>query len=395
MQVNPNINTALQSSAIPEIPRPHANSMEEENGRDATLMTVPEAPVQPGIFHHILKSEAKDDSTSKLHSNKMTGGAGEGKGMEEGTLAGKRKDTADSQGEVPEKKGKGEDPQSSDQDPVQLEGSHKGKKQLNPGRWTKEEHKRFIEALDKFGKNWKKVEAYVGSRTGTQVRSHAQKYFMKTKEDSRSLARPGRDESVSTITVPPAEKSKPDVVPEPKRSAVPQREGLELQLDQLEKFVASALKRLSVARDSLGNLAKYFESLRNEFAVLFQGVSSVMSELQNDPVGADRCSRILMGVRFGLEEIDKSLKVLSEPMFRPASEAQYKFLQQYMEAKYGLRSMAEVESRFTKLSDWVETGHADTAPVTEPNNTCTSGQQNVHSSAAVPRFRILLNSRKL
>ena len=48
------------------------------------------------------------------------------------------------------------------------------------GRWTKEECKLFEEALEKYGKHWKKVEAYVGTRSGTQIRSHAQKYFLKS-----------------------------------------------------------------------------------------------------------------------------------------------------------------------------------------------------------------------
>lgn len=45
------------------------------------------------------------------------------------------------------------------------------------GRWTKEEHQRFIEGLKLFGKNWKKVEEYVSTRNGAQIRSHAQKFF--------------------------------------------------------------------------------------------------------------------------------------------------------------------------------------------------------------------------
>ena len=34
------------------------------------------------------------------------------------------------------------------------------------GRWTKQEHKNFLEALKLYGKNWKKVEEHVGTRTG-------------------------------------------------------------------------------------------------------------------------------------------------------------------------------------------------------------------------------------
>lgn len=45
------------------------------------------------------------------------------------------------------------------------------------GKWTYEEHNRFLQALELYGNIWKKVEDYIGSRTRAQIRSHAQKYF--------------------------------------------------------------------------------------------------------------------------------------------------------------------------------------------------------------------------
>lgn len=34
-----------------------------------------------------------------------------------------------------------------------------------------------MKALNIFGRNWKEVENYIGSRSASQARSHAQKYF--------------------------------------------------------------------------------------------------------------------------------------------------------------------------------------------------------------------------
>ena len=52
---------------------------------------------------------------------------------------------------------------------------------LNEGRWSFKEHIKFIEAIVEYGKNWKDVQKYVGSRSSTQARSHAQKFFLKLK----------------------------------------------------------------------------------------------------------------------------------------------------------------------------------------------------------------------
>ena len=34
-----------------------------------------------------------------------------------------------------------------------------------------------------YGKDWKKVEDHIGTRTGAQIRSHGQKYFMRIENE--------------------------------------------------------------------------------------------------------------------------------------------------------------------------------------------------------------------
>ena len=52
---------------------------------------------------------------------------------------------------------------------------------FNEGRWTKEEHEKFLEGIVLYGINWKKIKTLIETRTLMQVRSHAQKFFYKMK----------------------------------------------------------------------------------------------------------------------------------------------------------------------------------------------------------------------
>lgn len=53
--------------------------------------------------------------------------------------------------------------------------------------WTPHEHQRFLEALAKFGpKDVRAIASYVGSRNATQVRTHAQKYFLRVARERKN-----------------------------------------------------------------------------------------------------------------------------------------------------------------------------------------------------------------
>lgn len=65
----------------------------------------------------------------------------------------------------------------SDSDEGSLEAADA--KGSNTGRWTKEEHETFLLGLSLYGRDWKKVATAIKTRTPSQIRSHAQKYFQK------------------------------------------------------------------------------------------------------------------------------------------------------------------------------------------------------------------------
>ena len=73
-----------------------------------------------------------------------------------------------------------------------MQENNQEKEKLQTGRWTKEEHQRFMYgnfgqnvAIMQHGKDWKKVEQIVRTRSGSQVRSHAQKFFNKLQKGNQ------------------------------------------------------------------------------------------------------------------------------------------------------------------------------------------------------------------
>lgn len=66
--------------------------------------------------------------------------------------------------------------------PIHPAVTHSGYHRFTPkghGRWTLEEHQRFLQGLEMHGKSWTRIALMIPSRNVIQVRTHAQKFFKK------------------------------------------------------------------------------------------------------------------------------------------------------------------------------------------------------------------------
>ena len=96
---------------------------------------------------------------------------------------------------------------------------------LSIGRWHLSEHKRFLEAIIKFGNDWKKVEKYIGTRTSSQARSHAQKFFIKLKEEQKK-SKISKDIDYSNSTIKSFHDALQSMTPEKKENIIKELENV-------------------------------------------------------------------------------------------------------------------------------------------------------------------------
>eukprot|EP00941_MAST-03F_sp_MAST-3F-sp1_P003820 g3820.t1 len=93
------------------------------------------------------------------------------------------------------------------------------------GKWSADEHQLFLEGLSTFGKDWKRIANQVQTRTLTQIRTHAQKYFLKL-EKLRSLGLEGESVLHQRMKARPKSKTKtrsPRTQKTPKKTKTPKK----------------------------------------------------------------------------------------------------------------------------------------------------------------------------
>ncbi|XP_047069823.1 protein REVEILLE 7-like [Lolium rigidum] len=89
-------------------------------------------------------------------------------------------------------------------------------------KWTEEEHKLFLEAMQLHGRAWRRIQEHIGTKTAVQIRSHAQKFFSKVIRESSGDNSSGAGAGAEApIQIPPPRPKRKSVHPYPcnRRSA--------------------------------------------------------------------------------------------------------------------------------------------------------------------------------
>ncbi|CAO2047948.1 unnamed protein product, partial [Urochloa humidicola] len=100
-------------------------------------------------------------------------------------------------------------------------------------KWTEDEHKRFLEALQLHGRAWRRIQEHIGTKTAVQIRSHAQKFFTKVVKESSG----SNTAAAPAIQIPPPRPKRKPAHPYPRKvdGAAKKHAPALKQLQQLEK----------------------------------------------------------------------------------------------------------------------------------------------------------------
>ncbi|CAL4884713.1 unnamed protein product [Urochloa decumbens] len=83
-------------------------------------------------------------------------------------------------------------------------------------KWTEDEHKRFLEALQLHGRAWRRIQEHIGTKTAVQIRSHAQKFFTKVVRES-SGSNTAEGAAAPAIQIPPPRPKRKPAHPYPRK----------------------------------------------------------------------------------------------------------------------------------------------------------------------------------
>ncbi|KAJ3706852.1 hypothetical protein LUZ61_010557 [Rhynchospora tenuis] len=138
-------------------------------------------------------------------------------------------------------------------------------------KWTEEEHKKFLEALQLHGRNWRRIEEHIGTKTTIQIRSHAQKFFSKVSRESTNKS-DGTSNLIPIHIPPPRPKRKPTRPYPRKLGSVVSSEQM---IPALKKPEKPSLEQMVVDQQENGSPTSVLSNVASE--LVGSGSSTVIS----------------------------------------------------------------------------------------------------------------------
>ncbi|CAK4718978.1 unnamed protein product [Aphanomyces euteiches] len=168
----------------------------------------------------------------------------------------------------------------------------------NGGRWSDHEHRLFLQGIEMYGKDWRRIARLVQTRTTVQTRSHAQKHFDRLEKEKR-----GDD----TAKKPPVKHKKAAHDKVQANVMFPPRSMLEDQMFQYLHGPPAA----AVVVDHVAPLAKPSSSLDSSLPPPIAFMSSLdyfsfASDVMSMPTATDDDQQHRQDVEFLLEDTDMS-----------------------------------------------------------------------------------------
>ncbi|KAI7744972.1 hypothetical protein M8C21_003204 [Ambrosia artemisiifolia] len=149
--------------------------------------------------------------------------------------------------------------------------------------WTEPEHDKFLEALQLFDRDWKKIEAFIGSKTVIQIRSHAQKYFLKVQKSGTNEHLPPPRPKRKAVHPYPQKAAKSAPVPQNVAATVQTTPALtdpELLRADLSKVVKNSVETGGLSRIEKDDMASGGQSVDANCCSSYETVPKTRSKVE-------------------------------------------------------------------------------------------------------------------